>query len=253
MMRHLGMRPSPSFQYIQASIFFLVVMITACSSPNLDSRRSPLQLPETKSPELGGVRLALIEPLQTHPSCNGEVVLISLPDEIACKEKGKWVLTSGGRILQPLSALIVSLRYAGLSTFDALSLADAKQDGARIGILPLLTRSDARISGPSLDESSSGKHMKVIATVAIRFVVVDLITDAVLWQGDLEQSVEDVLPVPPLTESSKVIAAGAGIGQFEPSMYAIRSLILQAYVQLGQSLAQQLQNSALKERPYDTR
>ncbi len=227
----------------------LLALLVACSTtpstlnlPTVKYQASTLNLPTVKFAKLKEISVGLVEPVQAAIDCRADTILVSLPDEVVCKIDSGWLFRPSYMVLPPSDQLLVSLRFAGLSGSAVGSLTEAKAAGYRLAILPLLLRADAKIIAPAdySGEPIGGKSTRVIATVKFHFVVVDLITTKVLWRGPLEQIVENLVPVPFLNESRVLIEAGAGIGEYEPQLYAMRSLVVQAYAQLGHALAHKL-------------
>lgn len=214
--------------------------------PALPALGQQLSVPHYPSDLLKGLRVALLNPVLAILPCRAEAFLVSLPDEMICKNEDGWLFMPSLTILSPSDMLLVSLRYAGLSAALAPSLSEAKRAGARMAIMPVLMCADVKIMEGGNRQKGDNEANHVVATVAFQLAIVDLETSNVLWRGHLQQSVENDLMIPWLHTAQIIVEAGAGSGQYEMQAYAMRSLLVQAYTFLGQPLAHQIQTSFSK-------
>ena len=216
---------------------------------------TPLDFSQITSAVHKDIPIALVEPIIVLPRCEGDLVLVSLPDEVACERDSRWIYQPSQRILPPPELLLVSLRFTGLSVSLYPSLADAKQAGAKAAILTVITQADAKVL--SLKEfykerhidakdESNGALARAVATVKLHAAIVSLNSGQILWKGTVHHAMEQTVMGLPLDDGRAQIESAAGIGTFEPAAYGIRSVVVQAYTQVARTLATQVDGS-LKE------
>lgn len=210
---------------------------------------TPLDFAPISSVGLKSIPIALIDPIVTISRCQGDFVLVSLPDEIACEDDSKWIYQPSQRTLPPAELLLVSLRFTGLSVSPFQSLTDAKQAGAKIAILPVITQADAKVLSLKsyyeerridAKDESAGAHSRIVATVKVNAVVVRIDSGQVVWKGPVEQDMEFTVLALPFSDGRARIESAAGSGTLEPQAYGIRSVVVQAYTRVAQSLVKNI-------------
>ena len=213
---------------------------------------TPLELSPVVAAEHRAIPVALIEPIVTMARCQGEPILVSLPDELACESGNHWVYQPSLRILPPAELLLVSLRFSGLSVSLYPSLAEGERAGAKVAILPMIRQAEAKVL--SLQDFYDERHIDakaffngtlahVVATVKLHAAVVRLDSGEVLWKGPVQQDMERTVPSLPLSQGRALVEAAAGIGKFEEQAYGIRFVVVQAYTQVGRTLATHVDHS----------
>jgi hypothetical protein len=267
-------KPSRTFVRL-ALVSLIAVALSACSSDAGLSRQETLVAAEAErnaSVPAGrsfhdfsqgkiaidtSIPVALVEPLVALPRCDGEMILVSLPDEAACESGKQWVYQPSQRILPPGEMLLVSLKFTGVRVALYPSLVAAKQAGAKVAILTILRKADAvvwqlsdfhkmrRLSDVNAFE---GSLSRAIATVKLYAVMVRLDSGQILWKGPVEQVMERTVPSLPLAEGRARVESFAGIGKFEFEAYALRSVVVQAYTQVARTLAKQVDTSLREMR-----
>jgi hypothetical protein len=135
------------------------------------------------------------------------------------------------------------------------SLAEAKQGGAKVAIMPVLTQADASLLSlrefykerrVDANDLSNGSLFRAMATVKVHAAIVQLGSGQLLWKGSVQEVMEETVLSLPLVEGRTHVESGAGIGKFEVQAYEIRSVVVQAYTQAARSLAKQV-NESLRE------
>jgi hypothetical protein len=213
---------------------------------------TPLEFSQIKSAVHKDIPIALVEPIIVLPRCEGDPILVSLPDEIACERGSHWIYQPSQNILPPADLLLVSLRFTGLSVSSHPSLAEAKQAGAKAAILTVITQADATVKRLrdfykerhiDADDPSNDALSRVIGTVKMHATVVRLDSGQILWKGPVQQVMERTVPSLPLAEGRALIEAAAGTGRFETQAYGVRSVVVQAYTQVARTLATHVDES----------
>ncbi|MDF0644461.1 MAG: hypothetical protein P0111_10545 [Nitrospira sp.] len=201
------------------------------------------------------IPVALVEPMITVARCEGDPILMSLPEEFACEQGKYWVYQPSQRILPPADLLLVSLRFTGLSVSSHPSLAEARKAGAKAAILTVITRADCTVwplkdfyreRRINADDVSNGALSRAIGTVKMHATIVRLDSGDILWKGPVLHVMEQTVPSLPLADDRAKIESAAGTGRFEMEAYGLRSVVVQAYAQAARHLAKQIDGS-LKE------
>lgn len=213
---------------------------------------TPLDFSQFRRALHRNIPVALIDPIVTLAHCEGDTILVSLPDEVACERGKQWVYLPSQRIIPSAEMLLVSLRFTGLAVALYSSIAEAKQAGAKVAILPVVVRADATVLSLrdfykerhiDAEDLSDGALSRAIATVKLHAAIVRLDAGQIAWKGSVEQVMEQTVLTLPIAESRGFVESGAGIGKFEVQAYGVRSVIVQAYTQIARTLAKQVDES----------
>lgn len=213
---------------------------------------TPLEFSPLIAPEYRNIPIALVEPMITMARCEGDPILVSLPEEFACEEGKYWVYQPSQRMLPPADLLLVSLRFTGLSVSSSPSLSEAKKAGAKAAILTVITRADSTVWSLEdfykerridAEDISDGALSRAIGTVRMHATIVRLDSGEILWKGPVQHVMEQTLRSLPLADGRAKIESAAGTGRFEVEAYGLRSLVVQAYAQAARNLAKQIDGS----------
>lgn len=219
------------------------------------SHDSILEFSSFITPDHRNIAVSLIKPMIAVARCEGNSILISLPDEFVCEESNFWVYQPSQRILPPADLLLVSLRSTGLSVSSYSSLAEARHAGAKAAVLTVITRSDVTIwqlrdfykqRNIDADDISKGALSRAIGTVKMHATIVRLDSGQILWKGTIQQVMERTVPSLPLADGRAKIESAAGTGGLELETYGLRLVVVESYTQAGRGLAKEI-DKLLKE------
>jgi hypothetical protein len=225
---------------LAACLLVAIISISGCISPR-EVVRTPLPEALKVSESIQSVSIALLpvaSVLGELPE-GSETLLVSLPDEVMIKRGETWFIRPSPIVVPITDVLMLGLRYTGLSVESHQNLRDAKRDGARVGILAVLTKAEVNFAKRSFFEPDF-KEAEAVAELSV--VLVDLDIPRVLWAGSLRAVVRHDSIKGPITPRVAFIAEGlAGSFKSEFSVHPLRTLLAQSYFHLSQDLAIRIQ------------
>lgn len=191
--------------------------------------------------------------LPTFPD-NAERRLLSLPNEVLVKDGDRWIITPQQDMLPVSDVLSAILRSMGIDLQRQPSLYSARVARAQIALLPVLRRSEVRLSVPLVLLHGTVTE----AEAEIQLTVLDVRTGRPLWTGPLKATVQisPTIQLPfrqagmismlrgphALAESTATTAASEGTVQ------SARALLAQAYYSLAVQIVGVL-NDIAKDAP----